>query len=166
MIIASRDEKRCNASVHCTRLVDPSSLRFVDQHRKCLGWLLFFAVPALQPDRSCRGTSTYTKTATGKTVATSSFGNNLLKTRWFCRRWRVETSLNHTLTSLCFFLFWPMDYCERLVPSRRTLRVLRSSISPTPESFHSSFQRSLKCFAQPGDHHSCQARNTGSALKK
>ena len=34
-------------------------------------------------------------------------------------------------------------------------------------SFLSSFNvPSRKCFAQPGDHHSCQARDTGSALKK
>ena len=50
-IIASRDEKRCNASVQWTRSVHSSSLRLSDQHRKCHGWLLFFAVPALQPDR-------------------------------------------------------------------------------------------------------------------
>ena len=51
-IIASRDEKkRCNASVQWTRSVHSSSLRLSDQHRKSHGWLLFFAVPALQPDR-------------------------------------------------------------------------------------------------------------------
>ena len=50
-IIASRDEERCNASVQWTRSVHSSSLRLGDQHRKCHGWLLFFAVPALQPDR-------------------------------------------------------------------------------------------------------------------
>ena len=48
-IIASRDEKRCNASVQWTRLVHSRSLRLGDQHRKCHGWLLFFAVPDLQP---------------------------------------------------------------------------------------------------------------------
>ena len=50
-IIASRDKKRCNASVQWSRSVHSSSLRLSDQHRKCHGWLLFFAVPALQPDR-------------------------------------------------------------------------------------------------------------------
>ena len=50
-IIASSDEKQCNASVQGTRSVHSSSLRLSDQHRKCHGWLLFFAVPALQPDR-------------------------------------------------------------------------------------------------------------------
>ena len=73
-----------------------------------------------------------------------------------------------SLTSLCFFLFWPMDHCKRLVPiatnvdgpSELDLAYARKS------SFHSSFRRSLKCFAQPGNHHTCQARNTGSALKK
>ena len=50
-IIASRDEKRCNASVQWTRSVHSSSLRLSDQRRECHGWLLFFAVPALQPDR-------------------------------------------------------------------------------------------------------------------
>ena len=48
-IIASRDEKRCNASVQWTRLVYSRSLRLGDQHRKCHGWLLFFAVPNLHP---------------------------------------------------------------------------------------------------------------------
>ena len=50
-IIASRDEKRCNASVQWTRLVHSRSLRLGDQHRKCHGWLLFFAVPDLHPDQ-------------------------------------------------------------------------------------------------------------------
>ena len=50
-IITSCDEKRCNASVRWTRSVHSRSLRLSDQHRKCHGWLLFFAVPALQPDR-------------------------------------------------------------------------------------------------------------------
>ena len=50
-IIASRDEKRCNAPVQRTRLVHSSSLRLSDQYRKCHGRLLFFAFPALQPDR-------------------------------------------------------------------------------------------------------------------
>ena len=50
-IIASRDEKRCNAPVQRRRLVHSSSLRLSDQYRKCHGWLLFFAFPALQPDR-------------------------------------------------------------------------------------------------------------------
>ena len=49
-IIASRDEKRWCASVQWTRLVHSRSLRLGDQHRKCHGWLLFFAVPDLQPD--------------------------------------------------------------------------------------------------------------------
>ena len=50
-IIASRDKKRCNASVQWARSVHSSLLRLSDQHRKCHGWLLFFAFPALQPDR-------------------------------------------------------------------------------------------------------------------
>ena len=49
--IASLDEKRCNAAVQWTRSVHSSSLRLGDQHRKCHGWLLLFAVSALQPDR-------------------------------------------------------------------------------------------------------------------
>ena len=84
--VASRDEKRFNASVHVqwTRLVHSRSLRLRDQHRKCHGWLHFFAVPDLQPDqRDC--TATYTKTANSKTVETSGLRNRLLKTRWFPR---------------------------------------------------------------------------------
>ena len=50
-IIASRDKKQCNASVQWTRSVHSSSLCLSDQHRKCHGWLLFSAFPALQPDR-------------------------------------------------------------------------------------------------------------------
>ena len=83
-IIASRDEKRCNASFQWTNLVHSRSLRLRDQHRKCRGWLLFFAVPDLQPDqRDC--TATCGKTANSKTVETSGLGNRLLKTRWFPR---------------------------------------------------------------------------------
>ena len=81
-IIASRDEKRCNASVQWTRSVHSTPLRLSDQHRKCHGWLLFFAFTALHPDCSAAA-STSTKTAKCETVATSGLGNRLLKTRWF-----------------------------------------------------------------------------------
>ena len=81
-IIASRDEKRCNASVQWTRLVHSRSLRLRDQHRKCHGWLLFFVVPDLQPDqRDC--TATYRKTANSKTVETSGLGNRPSKLAGF-----------------------------------------------------------------------------------
>ena len=64
-----------------------------------------------------------------------------------------------------------MDHRKRLVlnattidgPSALDLANARKS------RFHSSFRRTTtnaKSFAQPGDHHSCQASNTGSALKK
>ena len=51
-IIASRDEKRCNASVQWTRSVHSSSLRLRLRWPtpEVSGWLLLFAVPALQPD--------------------------------------------------------------------------------------------------------------------
>ena len=104
-IIASRDEKRCNASVQWTRSVHSSSLRLSDQHRKCHGWLLFFAVPALQPGRPVSCTSTSTKTAKCETVATSGLGNRLLKTRWFVDD---EGLSLRTITRWlpCFFLFF------------------------------------------------------------
>ena len=66
-----------------------------------------------------------------------------------------------------------MDLRARLVPIATTIDatmvpVLRS-ISPTPGSqvFILVFDvPSPKCFAQPGDRHSYQARNIGSALEK
>ena len=142
-IIESRDEKRCNASVQWTKLVHSRSLRLRDQHRKCHGWLLFFAVPDLQPDqRDC--TATYRKTANSKTVETSGLGNRLLKTRWFPRWFLLTIKGNHSrLTSSGFSLFWTMDHRKRLVlnattidgPSALDLANARKS------RFHSSFGR-------------------------
>ena len=66
-----------------------------------------------------------------------------------------------------------MDHCKRLVPQTTTMidGSLPRLILPTPGSLSEVFIQifdvpSLKCFAQPGDHHSCQASNTASALKK
>ena len=95
-IIASRNEKRCNAPVQRTRLVHSSSLRLSDQYRKCHGWLLFFAFSRAAASPSCSCTSTSTKTASCETVATSSLGNRLLKTRWF-----VDNNYNNNNRSSC-----------------------------------------------------------------
>ena len=104
-IIASRDEKRCNASVQWTRSVHLSSLRLSDQHRKCHGWLLFFAVPALQPDRPAAvhyppHVHENSEVRNGSDVESRKQApqNSLV-----CRWWRFESSHNHTLTSLYFF---------------------------------------------------------------
>ena len=82
-IIASRDEKRCNAPVQRTRSVHSSSLRLSDQYRKCHGWLLFFAFPALQPHRPAAVHPRPRKQRSAKRVARSGLGNRLLKTRCF-----------------------------------------------------------------------------------
>ena len=42
-----------------------------------------------------------------KTIATSGLGNRFFQTRLFCGWWRVETSHNHTLTSLCVLSLGP-----------------------------------------------------------
>ena len=84
-IIASRDEKRCNASVQWARLVHSRSLRLGDQHRKRHEWLFFFAGPRSAAWPTCYFTATCRKTANRKTVEISGLGNRLLKTRWFPR---------------------------------------------------------------------------------
>ena len=95
-----------------------------------------------------------------------------------CRWWRVETSRNQTLTSfvcvcvcvcVCVLSFGPWITAHDSYQSRQRLMVLLRTISPTPRSqvFIQVFEvPSPKCFAQPGDHHSCQSSNTGSALEK
>ena len=85
---------------------------------------------AVWPTCSC--TSTYTKTEKCKTVATSGLGNRFFKIHWFWRWWRVETSHNHTRTSLCFFSFGPWITASDSYQSRRRSMVLLRSISPTP----------------------------------
>ena len=130
----------------------------------------FLCRPCAAAWPTCRCTSTSTDTAKCKMVATPGLGNRCFKTRWFCRWWWVETSHNHTLTSLCFFSFgqW-ITASDSYYQSRRRSMVLLRSISPKlgSEGFILIFDvPSPKCFAQPGDHHSSQASNTGSALKK
>ena len=170
-IIASRDEKRCNAPVQRTRLVHSSSLRLSDQYRKCHGWLLFFAFPTLQAWPSCSCTSASAKTAKCETVATSGLGNRLLKTRWFVDD---EGLSLRTITRWlpCFFFFFSFgpwiaahDSCQ----SRRRSMVLLRSIAPMHGSrvFILVFDvPSPKCFAQLGDRHSGQVSNIGSVLEK
>ena len=63
-----------------------------------------------------------------------------------CRWWKVETSHNHTLTSLCFFfLFWTMDHRTRLVPIATTIDGTSALdlANARKSSFHSSFRRTI-----------------------
>ena len=88
-----------------------------------------------------------------------------------CRWWRIETSHDQTLASLCFFfLFGRWITAHDSYQSRRRSMVLLRSISPTPEVdqvFILVFDvPSPKCFAQPGDRHRCQGSNTGSLKKR
>ena len=105
-----------------------------------------------------------------KTVATSGLRNRLLKLAGFVNdEGFILRAIPLSLHCVFFFLFWTMNHRKRLVPiatmiddpSALDLANVRKS------SFHSSqFDvPSRKCFAQPGDHHSCQASDTGSALK-
>ena len=168
-IIASRDEKRCNASVQWTRSVHSSSLRPSDQHRKCHGWLPFFAFPrcSLTILQLYIHVSENSEVRNGSDIGSRKQApqNSLV-----CRWWRVEPLHNHTLASLCFFVsFGPWITAHDSYQSRRRSMVLLHSISPTPGSqvFILVFDvPSPKCFAQPGHRHSCQASNTGSALEK
>ena len=106
-MIASRDEKRCNASVQWARLVHSRSLRLGDQHRKCHGWLLFFAVPDLHPDPKCCCTATCRKTANSKT------GRNIESRKQAPQNSLVSSLVlqtikgNHRLTSSGICLFGP-----------------------------------------------------------
>ena len=144
-IIASRDEKRCNAPVQWTRSVHSSSLRLSDQHRKCPGWLLFFAflrciLTVLQlyihvhDDSEVRNGS---EIGSRKQVPQNSL---------VCGWWRVETSFNHTLISPLFFLFWrSMDHRTRLVPIATTIdgTFALDLANTRKSSFHSSFRRTI-----------------------
>ena len=142
--IASRDEKRCNDSVQWTRSVHSSSLRLSDQHRKCHGWLFFFAVSALQPDCPA-ATSTSTKTAKCDTVTTSGLGNRLLKTRWFVDdEWFSLLTITRWLPCV-FFFFWTMDHRTRLVPIATTIDgpSALDLANARKSSFNSSFRRTI-----------------------
>ena len=116
-IIASRDEKRCNASVQWARLVHSRSLRLGDQHRMTV----FLRCPRSAASPTCYFTATFRKTANSKTVEISGLGNRLLKTRWFPRWFLWTTKGNHRLTSSGFCLFWTMDHRKRLVLNATTI---------------------------------------------
>ena len=109
---------------------------------------------AAWPTGSC--TSTYTEQRSAKTVTTSGLGNRFFKTRWFWRWWRVDTSHNDRLTSLCFFFsLGPWITASDWHQSWRRSMALLRSISPTPgsEVFILAFDvPSQKCFAQHGNH--------------
>ena len=169
-IIASRDEKRCHAPVQWARSVQSGSLRVSDQHRKCHGWLLFFAFPALQPDRPAAVHPRPRKQRSAKTVATSGLGNRLLKTRWFVDDEGLSLRKVTRWLPCVLFFFWTMNHRTRLVPIATMID--GPSALDLANARKSSFilvfnVPSPKSFAQPGDRHSCQpASNTGSALEK
>ena len=75
---------------------------------------------------------------------------------------------SHAYFVVFFSSFGPWITASDSHQSRRRSTVLPCSTSPMPGSqvFILVFDvQTPKCFAQPGDHHSCQASNTGSALK-
>ena len=152
-----------------TRSVHSSSLRFGDQHRKCHGWLLLFALPGAAAWPTCSCASTYKKTVNCKTVATSGLRNRLLKLADFVNDKGLILRAITLWLHCVFFSFGPWITASDSYRSRRWSTILLRSISPTSGSlvFILVFDvPSRTCFAQPGDHHSCQASDTGSALKK
>ena len=130
---------------------------------------LRFPRAAACPSYSCRFTCTIT--AKYKTVVTSGLENRLLKTPWFedDEGLRLRT-IRRWLRCVFFFLFGRLITAHDSYQSRRRSMVLLRSISPTPEVdqvFILVFDvPSPKCFAQPGDRHSCQGSNTGSLENK
>ena len=156
-----------------TRSVHSSSLRLGDQHRKCHGWLLLFALPRAAAWPTCSCASTHKKTVKCKTIATLGLRNRLLKLADFVNDEGLGLILRAITLWLHSVFFSLLDH-ESLQATRtdrdddRRSFCMRS-ISPTSGSlvFILVFDvPSRKCFAQPGDHHSCQASDTGSALKK
>ena len=77
----------------------------------------FLRFPRAAAWPSCSCTSTYTKTATCKTVATSGLRNRLLKTRWFVDDEGLRLCTITRWLPCVFFLFWTMDHRTRLVLS-------------------------------------------------
>ena len=173
-IIASRDEKRCYAAVQWNQI---GALKFVT-----LGWptpeVSRMTASLRSPPRCsltdlqmCVNVQENSEVQNGSDIGSPKQASAPNKTRWFCKRWRVDTSRNHTLTSLFVFVFsfGPWITASDSYRSRGWSTILLRSISPTSGSLVIILVfdvTSRKCFAQPGDHHSCQASDTGSALKK
>ena len=170
-IIASRDEKRCNAMPlssepdRCTQVRYASVINTGNVTDDCFS--------SLSPSCSLTVLQQYIHVHENSEVRNgSNVGSRKQapKNSLVCRWWRVEPSHNHTLTSLCFFFSsGPWIIAHDLYQSRRRSMVLLRSISPTPRSrvFILVFNvPSPKCFAQTWDRHSCQASKTGSALEK
>ena len=106
----------------------------------------FHSSPRAAAWPTCSCISTYMKTAKCKTVAISGLGKRFFKTRWFCGWWMVETSRNHTLTSVFFFfLFSTMDYRKRHAPIATTIAGSSSLdlANARKWSFHSNFWRTI-----------------------
>ena len=154
-IIASRDKKkRCNAPVQWTRSVHSSSFRLGDQHRKCHGWLLFFAFSTLQPNQPALyidNSRVHVQNGSDRDIES---WKQAPRNSPVCRWWRVETSHNHTLTSLCFFLFWTMGpHRPRLAPIATTIDSpsVLDLANARKSSFHCSSRRTITkvlCSAQ------------------
>ena len=132
---------------------------------------LRFPRAAAWPSYSC--TLACTITAKCKTVVTSGLENRLLKTTWFADDEGMRLRTIRRWLRCVFFFFYLDDgsgTAHDSYQSRRRSMVLLRSISPTPEVdqvFILVFDvPSLKCFAQPGDRHSCQGSNTGSLEKR
>ena len=123
-IIASRDEKRCNALSSerdwCTRVRYASVINTGNVTDDCFS--------SLSPRCSLTVLQLYICVHENSEVRNGSdIGSRKQapQNSLVCKWWRVEPSHNHRLTSLffCFFfyLFWTMDRRTRLVPIATTI---------------------------------------------
>ena len=126
--IASRDKKRCNASVHGTRLVHESSSRYANQHRKCNGSLFSSLVPTLQPHRLA-----------AKRNSTVHNVNDFGSQKQACQNLPVLLTMkgwdftwSHSRWVSFLFFFCPWITVIDLYQWWQQLTVFLSLISPTP----------------------------------
>ena len=146
-IIASRDKKRCNASVQWTRSVH-STLKYASVINT--GNVTDDCFSSLSPRcsaawPSCSCTSTSTKTAKCETVATSGLGNRLLKTRWFVDNEGLSLRTITRWLPCVLFSSWTMDHRTQLVPIAMAIDgpSALDLANARKSSFHSGFRRTV-----------------------
>ena len=147
-----------------------SSLRLGDQHRKRHGWLLFFAVPALQPDRPAAVHPRTWKQRSAKRWRYRVLETCSSKLAGFVDDEGWDFTQSHACLGVPFFSLLDHGSPQATRTNRDDNRWFFFAQSCQRPEVKFSFQFFMyhhqKCFVQPGDHHICQASNTGSALKK
>ena len=93
--------------------------------------------------------------------------NRLLKTHWFEDDEGLRLRTIRRWLRCVFFSIWTMDHRTRLVPIATTIDGPPAlDLTDVGGCILVFDVPSPKCFAQPGDRHSCQGSNTGSLEKK